>query len=303
MFPDFLPKLTSEITELTSINFAQNIECQLIETPLRSEPIATTYIKQGNTGTPILLLHGFDSSILEFRRLLPLLSQHHQTWAIDLLGLGFTERPQNLNLNPQAILTHLYEAWKTLINEPIILVGVSMGGAVALDFTLAYPQLVKKLILINSAGLKPNPPISKLMFPPLGFLATSFLRNPKVRQKITETAYYDNIWASADALACSNWHLGVPGWDRGLISFTKSGGYGDFSQRLPEIKVETLIVWGENDQILGTDDAHKFHKLIANSQLKWIPKCGHVPHLEWPGITADYILEFCSILNPSLIQP
>lgn len=294
MFPNFLPAAVGQLTEPTSIALAQSIQSQAIATPLSSQPIATTYVRQGSGGTPILLIHGFDSSILEFRRLVPLLAQENETWTVDLLGFGFTDRLSGIQFSPVAIKTHLYYFWKTLINQPVILVGASMGGAAAIDFTLTYPEVVQKLVLIDSAGLKGGSPLSKLMFSPLDYYATQFLRNPKVRDRISRTAYKNPSLVSVDALDCAALHLQTPSWSQALIAFTKSGGYSAFRlKQLAEITQPTLILWGDSDRILGTVDAQKFKRAIPHSQLIWIPECGHIPHLEKPQITAQYILEFC----------
>lgn len=281
-----------QLTEPTSIALLQGLQFQDILTSLIKSPIATAYVQQGTGGSPIVLLHGFDSSVLEFRRLLPLLAEHRETWAIDLLGFGFTDRPANLPLSPLAIKTHLYYTWKTLIGQPMVLVGASMGGAAAIDFALTYPEAVQQLVLIDSAGFTAGPAIGKWLVPPLGYLATAFLRSPSVRQKISLKAYHDATFASLDAQRCAALHLQQPGWQKALISFTKSGGYGSFQSALPNLQVPTLILWGECDRILGTQDAERFQQAIANSQLIWIPQCGHVPHLEKPQITAEHILTF-----------
>jgi pimeloyl-ACP methyl ester carboxylesterase len=288
----FLPPEIAQLTESTSITLAQSIEQSLITTPLCELPIPTTYVRQGSGGTPIVLLHGFDSSVLEFRRILPLLATENETWAVDLLGFGFTERLAGIPFSPAAIKTHLYYFWKTYISQPVILVGASMGGAAAIDFTLSYPQSVQKLVLIDSAGYKAHPNIGKFMFPPVGYLATAFLRNPQVRQRISQKAYFDKKWASLDAQLCAALHLKSQSWQQALIAFTKSGGYSSFGEKLSQIEQGTLILWGEFDQILGTADAYKFKTAIASSQLIWIKNCGHVPHLEQPQITAQHILEF-----------
>lgn len=292
MSTNFLPPEIAQLTEATSIALAKSIEQVAIKTPLSEKPIATSYVRQGSGGTPILLLHGFDSSVFEFRRLLPQLAAKNETWIVDLLGFGFTERVAEIPFSPAAIKSHFYYFWKTLINEPVILVGASMGGAAAIDFTLAYPQAVKKLVLIDSAGYKAPPNIGKFMFGPVGYLATAFLSNPKIRQKISVNAYHDESFASLDAQLCAALHLKSQSWQQALIAFTKSGGYGSFGEKLSEIKQQTLILWGKNDRILGTGDADKFKNAIANSQLIWIENCGHVPHLEQPEITAKHILEF-----------
>lgn len=292
MFANFLPTLVAQLTEPTSIGLAQSIQCSAIATPLCQQPINTTYVRQGNGGTPILLLHGFDSSLFEFRRLLPLLAEQNETWLLDLLGFGFTERLKDISFSPTAIKTHLYYSWQTLINQPVILVGASMGGAAAIDFTITYPEAVKKLVLIDSAGFQRGSIVSKFLFPPLDNLATSFLRSPKVREQVSRKAYYDQSFVSVDAQLCAALHLECTSWSEALISFTKSGGYTSFKDKLADIEQETLIIWGANDRILGTADAYKFAKAIAQSKLVWIQDCGHVPHLEKPQITAEHILAF-----------
>lgn len=291
-FAEFLPTSVSQLTEATSIAFAQAIEQTPISTPLSAEPVPTTYVHQGSGGTPILLIHGFDSSVFEFRRLSPLLAEKNDTWTLDLLGFGFTERPKS-KLSKTEIKTHLYYFWKTMINQPVILVGASMGGAAAIDFTLTYPEIVKKLVLIDSAGLVGSSPIVKLMFPPLDHFATEFLRSPKIRQSISRAAYKNKELATLDAQICAALHLECPSWNKALIAFTKSGGYSAFRfKKMSEITQPTLILWGEDDKILGTKDAQRFKRAIPNSQLIWIQDCGHVPHLEQPKITAQHILEF-----------
>lgn len=293
MFPSYLPATVGQLTEASAIALAKNIQQIPISTSLNTQPIPTTYVHQGSGGTPILLIHGFDSSLLEFRRLLPLLAENNDTWAIDLLGFGFTERVDEIKFSPNAIKIHLHSFWKTLINQPVILVGASMGGAAAIDFTLTYPEAVQKLVLIDSAGLTAGSPLTKLMFPPLDYLATQFLRNPKIRQSISKAAYKNKSLASADAQLCAALHLEMPSWHLALIAFTKSGGYSGFKvKELSQIKQPTLILWGDSDQILGTVDANKFQMAIPHSKLIWISDCGHVPHLEQPQITAQHILAF-----------
>jgi pimeloyl-ACP methyl ester carboxylesterase len=289
------------LTEPTSIALAQAIQQAAILTPLSPSPIATAFVHQGQRETqgetqiqnpPVLLLHGFDSSVFEFRRLMPLLAEHAPTWAIDLLGFGFTERLPKFALNPEAIKTHLYHTWKTLIARPVVLVGASMGGAAAIDFALTYPEAVSKLVLIDSAGFTVGRSMGKFLVPPLGYLATTFLQNPKVRQSISLKAYHDPSFASLDAQSCAALHLEQPGWREALIAFTRSGGYGSFQEKLAHLQTPTLILWGKCDRILGTADAEKFHQAIPQSELVWIENCGHVPHLEKPQATADSILKF-----------
>lgn len=291
MQSSFLPSAVGQLTEPTSVHLIQSINRVPIATALSRQPIATAYTQAGEHGIPILLLHGFDSSLLEFRRLLPLLSVHNEVWAVDLLGFGFTDRPGDVAFGPAAIKTHLYQAWKTLIGRPVMLIGASMGGAAAIDFTLSYPQAVEKLVLVDSIGYTGPPPYIKFLFPPFDYLAVEYLRQRKLKAlEISELTNPDP--ALLDLLRCSVLHCEMPNWHDSMIAFTKSGGYNFLANRIRQVTQPTLILWGESDDVLGTEDAQKFQQDMANSQLVWIRSCGHAPQLEQPEATAWHILAF-----------
>ncbi len=301
MFPSFLPASVGQLTEPNSIDLASQIQRVDIATSLVSQTISTSYMCQGTGGVPIVFLHGFDSSLLEFRRIIPIIAAQQQVWAIDLLGFGFTERLADCPFSSASICTHLQAFWQQMINQPMILVGVSMGGAAAIEFTLKYPQAVDRLVLIDSAGFSQPPAMGKFLIQPLGKLATKFLSSSNVRQAVSEKAYFDKVFATADAQLCAALHLEMPRWSETLITFTRSGGYGYLIDRLPEIHQETSIVWGRQDRILGSSPAEKFQRSLTNSQLYWVDNCGHVPHLEQPLITAKLILDF--ITRSSKLAP
>lgn len=293
---DFLPLSTAGLTESTSLALRDRIERQKISTDLGADPIETSFVHQGKGGSPILLLHGFDSSVFEFRRILPLLSTIHETWAVDMLGFGFTDRPAGLAYSPAVIRSHLFGFWQTRIRRRVILVGASMGGATAIDFALAHPECVEKLVLVSSVGFTSGvPPLARYLFPPFDALAVEFLRSDAVRVSVARRAYWDPKLATADARLCAALHLRMPDWSRAMVSFTKSGGYVFTGEQIRRVDKPTLILWGKNDQILGTLDAEQFQRHITGSTLSWIEQCGHVPHLERPHVTAERILHFSSL--------
>ena len=286
-----LPADVQHLTEDTSVALARQIQFANISTSLTQTPIATSYVSVG-VGKPILLIHGFDSSIFEFRRLVPQLADQAQVWAVDLLGFGFTDRTTDAPLTPAAIKQHLYSFWQQQIGQPMILAGASMGGAAAIDFTLDFPEAVEKLVLLDSAGFAAGPAMGKVMVPPLDSWATAFLKNPGVRRRISQQAYCDRTLVTPDAELCAALHLQMPRWKEALIAFTKSGGYNFLNNYIKKIEPPTLIVWGEQDKILGTKDAQRFQQTIPNNRLVWIENCGHVPHLESPRNTAQAIMSF-----------
>ena len=132
MFPAFLPAAAANLTETTSIDLAMRIQYRSIlvgnveiETSVAqfspSDPPSDLPLDSPSTA-PIVLLHGFDSSMFEFRRLMPELGKQSQrVWAVDLLGFGFTDRSQVQQFDPAAIKAHLYAFWQTCIGQPMVL--------------------------------------------------------------------------------------------------------------------------------------------------------------------------------------
>ncbi len=293
IYDQFAPRL-SEPESLALLS-----QIQQVPVSVQGQVVASSCVQAGALvadRSPIVLLHGFDSSVLEFRRLVPRLAPHGETWGIDLLGFGFSDRSAHLSINPDSINEHLHGFWQQHLQErSLILVGASMGGAAALKFALAYPQAVKQLVLIDSAGVQMGPVIGKFLFPPLDQWAVEFLRRPEVRRNISCNAYAEpDRWVTPDAEACAALHLEMPYWAEALKSFTKSGGYPSFRSQLAQLNIPTLLLWGREDRILGTKDAIVFENLLPQAQLQWIEACGHVPHLEKPAETAQWILSYSS---------
>ncbi|MEO1211445.1 MAG: alpha/beta hydrolase [Cyanobacteria bacterium J06638_20] len=287
------PLPTDGLTEETSIALAQQVQRVDVQTALMSGAIATTFVQCGTASAePLLLLHGFDSSVLEFRRLLPLLAAHHETWAIDLLGFGFTQRLRELAVTPEAIVQHLYDFWAQQIQRPVTLVGASMGGTAAIAFAHRYPDAVSRLVLLDSAGYTVGPSFGNLLPKNIAYWVAGILKRPKVRQNIAVKAYHDPSFASEDAAQCAALHLAESLWQETLAVFTRSGGFRSCRLQLPELQMPTLILWGRSDRILGIKDAPKLAEAIPQSRLVWVEASGHVPHLEQPAFTAAEILKF-----------
>lgn len=300
MSPSFLPLQVNQLKDKDAIAFVQSIEAITLKTSLAQQPILTTYIHKGCERTPILLLHGFDSSILEFRLLLPLLAAQNQTWAVDLLGFGFTQRLKNIQYSPATIKLHLYEFWKTLINQPIVLVGASMGGATAIDFTLTYPEVVQSLVLINSLGYSCGPTWSKYLFPPFDSWAVEYLRQRHILAFNVGNIFPNIAPQILLAIQCAMLHQEMPLWNDTMISYVKNGGYSDLANSIVQVDKPTLILWGEADDMLPQEDAEKFHKNIANSKLVKLKHCGHAPQIEQPQVVYQHILQFLNYQNCSL---
>ncbi|MDJ0569477.1 MAG: alpha/beta hydrolase [Pleurocapsa sp. MO_192.B19] len=84
----------------------------------------------------------------------------------------------------------------------------------------------------------------------------------------------------------------MPNWELAIKDFTRSGGYYQLYERIFLIDKPTLILWGEKDDVLGTEAAYQFKDASANSRLVWLPGVGHSPQWSQPPLVAMQILKF-----------
>jgi 2-hydroxy-6-oxonona-2,4-dienedioate hydrolase len=167
----------------------------------------------------------------------------------------------------------------------INLLGNSLGGHVALVHVLKNPERIKTLILTGSSGLFEN-----------GMGDTYPKRGDKdyIRKK-TELTFYDPAMASDELVnevfEITNNRLKVIK----IIALAKSAIRNNLGEELNTIKQPTCLIWGNNDAITPPFVGKEFHKLIPNSELHFIDKCGHAPMMEVPE-------DFNRILDSFLVK-
>ncbi|MEB3243308.1 MAG: alpha/beta hydrolase [Cyanobacteriota bacterium] len=236
----------------------------------------------GGDGPPLLLLHGFDSSLLEFRRLAPLLAKHHTLVIPDLYGFGFTPRPAAGVYGPDGVLDHL-EAVLDRLDAPVGLIGASMGGAVAMALARRRPSQIQRLLLLAPAGLggKPRP-----IPPPLAQLGARFLALPWVRRGLCRSAFADaGASVGAPELEIASLHLQCPGWAESLARFASTGGFAGCGSPLPPQPIRVL--WGEDDRVLGPTQRREAQALFGDAIVP-VARCGHLPHLDQPDLVLEH---------------
>jgi pimeloyl-ACP methyl ester carboxylesterase len=236
-------------------------------------------------GPPLLLLHGFDSSHLEFRRLAPLLVDRHQLFIPDLHGFGFCPRPAGGTYTPGTLLDHLEAVLAELLRRSdstaIGLIGASMGGSVAVELARRQPQAIERLLLLAPAGLTGRP----MPVPPLlDQLGARFLALPGVRRGLCRTAFADPDRDVGPAeLEIASLHLQCPNWGPALAAFARSGGFAGCGEPLPPQPIQVL--WGANDRILRPPQKRAAQALLGE-RIRELEACGHLPHIDQPATVA-----------------
>lgn len=236
-------------------------------------------------GEPLLLLHGFDSSFLEYRRLAPLLSERFQLFIPDLFGFGFSPRPMEASYGPDAVLAHLDALLQRMPAQPVGVIGASMGGSVAVEMARRQPERIHALLLLAPAGLTGRP----MPVPPLlDRLGAWFLARPGVRKGLCRQAFADpdaDVGAPEEQIA--SLHLQCPGWADALAAFARSGGFSGCGTPLPQQPLH--VIWGANDRILRAPQKQAAAAILKDG-VEEFDACGHLPHIDQPQRVADRCL-------------
>lgn len=311
-FPDFIPPEVSEIQEPAAVEVLQGMLRQDLNVSglglVKTAYYHAAYVSTQSKDTPaFVLLHGFDSSMLEFRRFAPLLKSLGDVYLVDLAGWGFTscgfDQDPNKKLGPTEKRAHLRAFIEQIIGRPVVLMGTSLGGTIALDFVInGNAHLVDKLVLIDAQGFIDGiGPLAKMpRF--LSVLGVQVLRSVPLRQMANTMSYYDKQrYATQDALKIGRLHTFMPGWLDANVAFMSSGGYS-VSNDLDRVNCPTLIVWGRNDEILDPKYADMFVEELKGTKAKvrWVEECGHVPALEQPKALLSAVKEFVGLTEGAI---
>ena len=237
-----------------------------------------TWLEQGNNGKPIILLHGLMGGIDNFGEMVDIISTKYKVYGLDLkLFEGI-----KLKVSVKALSDYLYNFMNHLKLESATLIGNSMGGHIGLIFAKKNPNMVDSLILTGSSGLYENS------------MGDSFPRRGDkdyIRMKTEEVFYNPKV--ATDELVNNVFEIAT---NRikvlKLLGYAKSAIRHNMSQDLPHIQIPTCLIWGAEDKVTPPHVAKEFHDLLPNSELNWIPLCGHAPMWEHPKKFSEIVLKF-----------
>ena len=249
--------------------------------------------------SPIVLLHGTGSSLHAWEGWAQALKARRRVIRYDLAGFGLT------GPSPDGIYSldndvHLLLAMLDKLGVArCVLGGNSLGGAIAWRTALAHPARVEKLILVDAGGYPPH--ASSI---PLGFRLARLARLPLLAallEHILPRALVEqgfrNVYGDPSKVTKEQVDRSVEltqraGNRRALLARARQRRTGILAERIPELKVPTLILWGGRDRLIPPDDAERFRREIAGSTLVMFEDLGHAPEEEDPARTVGAVKQF-----------
>ena len=226
-----------------------------------------SFVDEGK-GQVLLLLHGLFGALSNWEGVV---SRFSRNFRVVIPMLPIYEMPiREAGLEGLRKFVEDFVAFKGL--NDLIIMGNSLGGHVALLYTLANADKVRKLILTGSSGLFEDSMGGS--YPKRG-------NYDYIRERVAYTFYDPNVATKELVDEVFETTKSIPKCMR-IVAIAKSAQRHNMAEEIPNIKIPTLLVWGLNDTITPPIVAHEFNRLIPNSELKFIDNCSHAPMMEHP---------------------
>ncbi len=265
------------------------------------------HYKTWGQGEPtFILLHGFGASIFSWREVTEPLSQYGTVIAYDRPAFGLTERPMEWEgespYGPQAQVDIVIGLMDALKVEKAILVGNSAGGTVSMQVALQYPERVEALILVDAAvyagGGAPSWSRPLLKTPQMNHVGPLIARQLQAQGvEFIKTAWHDPSKITQDVFDGYQKPLQADNWDKALWQLTVASQESGLVARLSEITMPALVITGDDDRIVPTEQSLRLADELPNAELKVIAQSGHLPHEEKPVEFMQAVTEFLSTLK------
>jgi pimeloyl-ACP methyl ester carboxylesterase len=262
----------------------------------------TVHYKEMGEGEPVfLLLHGFGASIFSWHKVMAPLAEEGRVIAFDRPAFGLTERPMTWEgenpYTPQAQIELAVGLLDHLGIEQAIWVGNSAGGTVSMNAALAHPERVQALVLVDPAvyagGGSPSWIRPLLGTPQMQRLGPLLVRSiGESGMETIQRAWHDPDLITDEIVEGYRVPLRVENWDRALWLFTTASRQSELVPRLQELTMPTLVVTGDDDRIVPTEQSIRLAGELPNAELVVFPNCGHLPQEECPQAFLEAVIGF-----------
>jgi pimeloyl-ACP methyl ester carboxylesterase len=250
------------------------------------------YVRKGS-GPPLVLLHGFSSSIYTWAETLPLLAQEHDVVAVDLPGFGGSDIPTYFDAKLAAVLVPV--VLDRLGLERASLAGNSLGGALAAVTAARDPRRVDRLVLIDAAAYNLAPADRPALLRMVGAVPVSVVKalpqRPMMRLGLKQV-FFDDTRVTPERVEEYLAPMARPGALAAARQVLANAPHLGLPDALRKVRAPTLVIWGAQDAWIPPRDADRFLRDIPGARKVVLERCGHVPQEEQPAEVARVMLEF-----------
>ncbi|WP_338865229.1 alpha/beta hydrolase [Myxococcus stipitatus] len=277
---------------------AGEIESRRARTPSKFidvNGLRTHYRDQGN-GPTLVLLHGSNASLHTWEGWTDVLAREYRVITMDLPGQGLTGPDARNRYTPLDEVAWLDGFVRALGLEHFTLGGNSMGGGLAWRYTVLHPERVDRLILVDAFGLRREEkiPFSLRLYetPVLNQVVRWVTPRFMVKRTVQGTYGDPSRVTEAQVDLYEDMLLREGNREATRQRFAQKDADPSLEPRLSEIKVPTLILWGNRDEWILPKYAQRFHARIPQSRLEMLDGLGHVPMEEAPARTVAVVRDF-----------
>ncbi|EJO91570.1 alpha/beta hydrolase fold protein [Ectopseudomonas mendocina DLHK] len=245
---------------------------------------------------PIVLLHGTSASLHTWEGWVTELAKQRRVISLDLPGFGLTGPFPDGDYRLERYTGFLLTLLDRLQVPRAVLVGNSFGGQLAWRFALAHPERSARLVLVDAAGYPRNAESVPIGFRLAGVPALAPVMSRLLPRAMIESSLR-NVYGDPDKvddeLVERYYQLTLREGNRQALRqrFAQAPS-GELHERIGELQLPTLIIWGGRDRLIPPDNAEHFAADIAGSQLVLFDDLGHVPQEEDPQRTVAVLLAF-----------
>lgn len=231
------------------------------------------YLEQGS-GFPIVIIHGFMCSCIDFENIIKAFSIKYKVIAVDLIGFGRSDKRKTLNYSKKNMGELIHKLMRQKGYKIYSIVGHSMGGGVALNIANDHPESINSLVLVDSVGYK-NP--KRMPVPPI--LLEIVLKSFYIQKLFYKICLYDISKADYERFEkVYFFNCEIP--SKTLYTFSRIDDSETIEGNIGGIGCPTLIIWGKHDRITKLESAYKFRKDIKSSSIVIFENSGHMPYAE-----------------------
>lgn len=253
-----------------------------------------TNVHDNGQGFPVMLIHGSGPGVTawaNWRLIMPELAQQRRVIAPDMLGFGYSERPESPNYCRDTWVEHAIGVLDALGIEQADVVGNSFGGGIALALAIKYPQRVRRLVLMGSVGV--SFPITKGLDEVWGYEPSFAL----MRRLMSVFAFDRNL--VTDELAELRYQASIrPGFQESFAQMFPAprqrwvDGLASDPTAIRALRHETLVIHGREDLVIPLQASLDLANLIERAQLHVFGQCGHWTQIEHAGRFARLVNDF-----------